>query len=103
MRGLEGHSDGDVLAHAVADALIGAAGRGDIGQWFPDTDPQYHGANSLGLLGRVAESLRDEGWAVGNVDASIVAQRPRLASHLAEMRTQIARVLSVELGAVNLK
>jgi len=103
MRGLEGHSDGDVLAHAVADALIGAAGRGDIGQWFPDTDAQYHGANSIGLLGQVAESLRDDGWAVGNVDACIVAQRPRLAGHLAEMRTQIAKALSVELAAVNVK
>jgi len=103
MRGLEGHSDGDVLAHAVADALIGAVGQGDIGQWFPDTDPKYHGANSIGLLRHVVESLRKDRWAVGNVDASIVAQRPRLARHLAEMRAQLADALGVEVGAVNVK
>src|SRR3954451_4962952 len=103
LRGLQGHSDGDVLSHAVADALIGAAGRGDIGQWFPDTDAQYHGANSIGLLGQVAESLRGDGWAVGNDAACIVAHRPRLTGHLAEMPNQIATALRVELAAVNVK
>src|SRR5438874_4862855 len=85
-RGLQGHSDGDVLTHAIADALIGAAGRGDIGQWFPDTDERYQGANSLDLLKQVAAALGESGWRVGNVDASIVAQRPRLAGFVERMR-----------------
>ena len=102
-QGLDGHSDGDALAHAIADALIGAAGAGDIGQWFPDSDPKYHGARSLDLLQEVAEKLGERGWLVGNVDASIVAQRPRLAPHLAEMRANLALALKVEPEAVNVK
>jgi 2-C-methyl-D-erythritol 2,4-cyclodiphosphate synthase len=102
-RGLDGHSDGDVLAHAVADALIGAAGRGDIGQWFPDNDPKYHGARSIGLLVEVVRALRSDGWMVGNVDTTIIAQRPRLAKHLSEMRSVIAEALQLELDAVNVK
>ena len=102
-RGLQGHSDGDVLTHAVADALIGAAGRGDLGRWFPDTDPQYRDANSLELLGHVVLSLADSGWRVGNVDASVVAQRPKLAPYLDEMRGNLARVLQVSEEAVNVK
>ncbi|HZT05551.1 MAG TPA: 2-C-methyl-D-erythritol 2,4-cyclodiphosphate synthase [Chloroflexota bacterium] len=102
-RGLDGHSDGDVLAHAVADALIGAAGRGDIGTWFPDTDERFRGADSLLLLAQVASALADDGWRVGNVDASIVAQRPRLGPHLHQMRENLARALSVEPESVNVK
>jgi 2-C-methyl-D-erythritol 2,4-cyclodiphosphate synthase len=102
-RGLEGHSDGDVLCHAIADALIGAAGRGDLGQWFPDSDPRYHGADSLDLLHQVGMALADDGWLVGNVDATIVAQRPRLSMHLGAMREKIALALAVEAGAVNVK
>jgi len=103
MRGLQGHSDGDVLTHAVADALIGAVGGGDIGRWFPDTDPRYRDANSLGLLGEVVRSLAEAGWRVGNVDASIVAQRPRLLPYLDEMRSNLARELQVDKDAVNVK
>ena len=103
MRGLQGHSDGDVLTHAVVDALLGAAGRGDIGRWFPDTDPRYAGANSLALLEAVARSLVEAGWRVGNVDASIVAQRPKLLPYLDEMRANLARVLQVSEDAVNVK
>lgn len=103
MRGLQGHSDGDVLTHAIVDALIGAAGRGDIGRWFPDTDPRYQGANSLDLLGDVVQALAEGGWRVGNVDASIVAQRPRLLPYLDEMRGNLARALQVDEDAVNVK
>jgi len=102
-RGLQGHSDGDVLTHAIADALIGAAGRGDIGQWFPDTDERYRGANSLDLLKQVAVALGESGWRVGNVDASIVAQRPRLAGFVERMRANLAQALGVEVDAVNVK
>jgi 2-C-methyl-D-erythritol 2,4-cyclodiphosphate synthase len=103
MRGLEGHSDGDVLTHAVVDALIGAAGRGDIGRWFPDTEERYRGVNSLDLLGEVARALAESGWRIGNIDASLVAQRPRLLPYLDEMRSNIARVLDVGTDAVNVK
>ena len=103
MRGLQGHSDGDVLTHAVVDALLGAAGRGDIGRWFPDTDPRYQDANSLELLGAVSRSLAESGWRIGNVDASIVAQRPKLLPYLDEMRGNLARVLHVSEEAVNVK
>jgi 2-C-methyl-D-erythritol 2,4-cyclodiphosphate synthase len=102
-RGLEGHSDGDVLSHAIADALIGAAGRGDLGQWFPDSDDQYLGAQSLGLLRQVAVALAEDGWQVGNVDATVVAQRPRVGPHLGDMKENIARALDVESGYVNVK
>ncbi len=102
-RGLEGHSDGDVLVHAVIDALLGAAGERDIGVWFPDTDPQYRGVESLTLLRRVAAALLERGWTVGNVDASVVAQRPRLAPHLDAMRANLAQALGLELDCVNVK
>lgn len=102
-RGLQGHSDGDALTHAVVDALLGAAGRGDIGRWFPDTDERYRGANSLDLLGEVVHSLAESGWRVGNVDVSVIAQRPRLLPYLDEMRSNLARVLQVEADAVNVK
>jgi 2-C-methyl-D-erythritol 2,4-cyclodiphosphate synthase len=102
-RGLDGHSDGDVLVHAVIDALLGAAGERDIGVWFPDTDAAYRGVESLTLLQRVAAALGERGWSVGNVDASVVAQRPRLASYLDQMRTNLAQALSVEAECVNVK
>lgn len=102
-RGLEGHSDGDVLTHAVADALIGASGQGDIGQWFPATDERYRGAASLELLQHIASSLAEAGWRIQNVDASVVAQRPRLAPFLATMRSNLAGALQIEVDAVNVK
>lgn len=102
-RGLEGHSDGDVLTHAVVDAVVGAAGRGDIGQWFPDSDERCRGIESLALLRQVAVSLAESGWRIGNVDASIVAQRPSLAAYLGQMRSNIARALDVDEAVVNVK
>lgn len=84
--GLVGHSDADAVAHAVADALLGAVGLGDIGQQFPDTDPQWSGADSIDLLRRVAELLAAHGWAVGNVDCSVICERPKLAPRRAEMQ-----------------
>ncbi|MBI4213769.1 MAG: 2-C-methyl-D-erythritol 2,4-cyclodiphosphate synthase [Chloroflexi bacterium] len=102
-RGLQGHSDGDVLTHAIADALIGAAGDGDLGQWFPDSDDANRGANSLGLLREIASRLAQQGWHVGNVDASVVAQSPRLRPYLEEMRGNLASALSVASSAVNVK
>ncbi len=102
-RGLAGHSDGDALAHALIDALLGAAGRGDIGQWFPSTDPRYTGADSLDLLRTVADVLRSEGWQVVNVDATVIAQRPRLAEHVPEMRTRLANALGLPPEDVSVK
>jgi 2-C-methyl-D-erythritol 2,4-cyclodiphosphate synthase len=102
-RGLAGHSDGDVLSHAIADALIGAAGGGDIGQWFPDTDERYRGIQSLLLLTHVATALNEGGWAVGNVDATVVAQRPRIGPFLSDMRANIAQALDVDIGSINVK
>ena len=102
-KGLLGHSDADVLTHAVMDALLGAAGLGDIGRLFPDTDPAYAGADSLVLLDAVMERLRAAGYRVGNVDATILAQRPKLAPHIPAMRANLARRLGVEPGRVNVK
>ncbi len=101
--GLLGHSDADALTHAVMDALLGAAGLGDIGQHFPDTDPAYAGADSLKLLDRVMELLREAGYAVGNVDATVLAQAPKLAPHIPQMRENLARVMGVGPGQVNVK
>ncbi|HJH62006.1 MAG TPA: 2-C-methyl-D-erythritol 2,4-cyclodiphosphate synthase [Firmicutes bacterium] len=101
--GLLGHSDADVLTHAVMDALLGAAGLGDIGGAFPDTDPAYAGASSLLLLGRVMEQLEAAGFQVGNVDATILAQRPKLAPYLPQMRDNLAGVLAVPPDRVNVK
>ena len=89
-RGLLGHSDADVLLHAICDALLGAAGLGDIGKHFPDSDPQFKGIDSRKLLRHVAELLRRQGWTVANVDATIIAQMPRMAPHIAAMREHIA-------------
>jgi 2-C-methyl-D-erythritol 2,4-cyclodiphosphate synthase len=101
--GLLGHSDADVLTHAVMDALLGAAGLGDIGRHFPDTDPAYAGADSLKLLDHVVELLEAQGWKVGNVDATILAQRPKLAPHLEQMRENLAARMKVEPEQVNVK
>ena len=94
-RGLLGHSDADVLTHAVMDALLGAAGLGDIGRHFPDTDPAYAGADSLKLLAHVVALLRERGFTVGNVDATVLAQRPKLAPHIPQMRDNLARTMEV--------
>ena len=102
-RGLLGHSDADVLTHAVMDALLGAAGLGDIGKHFPDTDPAFKGADSLKLLDHVVSVLDGEGWKVGNVDATIIAQRPKLAPHIPTMRDNLAQRMGVEPGQVNVK
>ncbi|MBA1189720.1 2-C-methyl-D-erythritol 2,4-cyclodiphosphate synthase [Pseudomonas entomophila] len=102
-RGLLAHSDGDVLLHALSDALLGAAALGDIGQHFPDTDPQFKGADSRVLLRHVVSIVRAKGWSVGNVDATIVAQAPKMAPHIERMRTLIAEDLNVQLDQVNVK
>ena len=102
-RGLGGHSDGDALVHAVIDALLGASGRGDVGGWFPSDDSRWAGADSLEMLRTVVETLRGEGWAVGNVDATVLAQRPRLFGHVAEMRERLAAALGVSVEAVSVK
>lgn len=102
-KGLLGHSDADVLTHAVMDALLGAAGLGDIGQHFPDSDPKYAGADSLRLLAEVIGKLSQAGWLVGNVDSTIIAQRPKLAEHLPAMRQNLARIMGVLPEQVNVK
>ncbi|EPM0508602.1 2-C-methyl-D-erythritol 2,4-cyclodiphosphate synthase [Pseudomonas putida] len=101
--GLLAHSDGDVLLHALSDALLGAAALGDIGKHFPDTDPQFKGADSRVLLRHVVGIVKAKGWKVGNVDATIVAQAPKMAPHIETMRQLIAEDLQVELDQVNLK
>ena len=101
--GLLGHSDADVLLHAVSDALLGAAALGDIGRHFPDTDPQYKGADSMKLLAHVVTLIKEKGYKVGNVDATIVAQRPKLKDYIQTMNENIARVLEVEPDQVNVK
>lgn len=102
-KGLLGHSDADVLLHAVSDALLGAAAMGDIGKHFPDNDEKYKGADSLVLLKRVVTKLSCAGYKVVNVDATVIAQAPKLAPHIPKMRSNIARVLDVELDCVNVK
>lgn len=102
-KGLLGHSDADVLTHAVMDALLGAAGLGDIGKHFPDTDPTYKGADSLKLLDHVMEVLREKGWKVGNVDATVIAQRPKLAGYIPQMRENLALRMGVAPEQVNVK
>lgn len=102
-KGLLGHSDADVLTHAVMDALLGAAGLGDIGGAFPDTDPAYEGINSLILLQRVMDMLAANGFQVGNVDATVIAQRPKLAPYVPEMRQKLAEVMGIPAQRVNVK
>lgn len=102
-KGLLGHSDADVLVHAIIDALFGAAAMGDIGRAFPDSDPAYQGIDSMLLLGRTREMLEERGWQVGNVDATVIAQRPKLMGYLPAMKARIAEVLGVEREQVNIK
>ena len=101
--GLDGHSDADVLTHAVMDALLGAAGLGDIGRHFPDTDPAYKGADSLKLLARVRDLLGERGFLVGNIDVTVIAQAPKLAPHIARMEQNLADTLGVDSSRVNVK
>lgn len=101
--GLLGHSDADVLTHALMDALLGAAAMGDIGHLFPDSDAQYAGADSLQLLRAVMERLRAAGYAVGNVDCTVLAQAPKLATHILQMRKNLAEILGCGLDAVSVK
>lgn len=101
--GLLGHSDADVLLHAVSDALLGAAGLGDIGRHFPDTDPQYKGADSRKLLEIVAQKVWDAGYQVGNIDVTMIAQRPKLKDHIPQMVQNIASAVGVNAGQVNVK
>ena len=102
-KGLLGHSDADVLLHAITDALFGAAALGDIGSHFPDTDPRYKGADSLKLLEACGRELEAYGWTIGNIDATIVAQRPKLLPYVPQMRENIARVLNISVEQVSLK
>ena len=103
IKGLEGHSDADVLLHAICDALIGAAGEGDIGKHFPDTSPEFKDISSLKLLRRVFLLLREKGFMVNNIDSTIVAQEPKLADYIPEMVENIAVVLEMDNSAVNVK
>jgi 2-C-methyl-D-erythritol 2,4-cyclodiphosphate synthase len=102
-RGLAGHSDADVLLHAICDALLGAAGLGDIGRHFPDTSAEFKDIDSRILLRRVAEQLKQRGWRTGNVDATIIAQAPKMAPHIAQMTTHIAADLGIAAERVNVK
>jgi 2-C-methyl-D-erythritol 2,4-cyclodiphosphate synthase len=102
-KGLLGHSDADVLLHAIADAILGAIAEGDIGKHFPDTDPAYKGADSLKLLEHVGNLAGQRGYVLGNLDATIIAQRPKMAPHIATMRVNIARVLNARVDQVNVK
>jgi 2-C-methyl-D-erythritol 2,4-cyclodiphosphate synthase len=101
--GLDGHSDADALLHAITDALLGAAGLGDIGRHFPDTDAQFKGADSATLLAEATRRVREAGWSIVNVDSTIVAQAPKMAPHIPAMRERIAAALGVELANVNVK
>ena len=102
-KGLVGHSDADALLHAITDALLGAAALGDIGSHFPDTDARFRGADSSVLLAQAARQVRALGYAIGNVDSTVIAQAPRLAPHIAAMRQRIAQVLELDVGQVNVK
>lgn len=102
-KGLLGHSDADALLHAITDALLGAAGLGDIGRHFPDTDERFRGADSAVLLAEAMRRVREQGWQVVNLDSTVIAQAPRLAPHIEAMRERIAQVLQIAPGAVNVK
>ena len=101
--GLDGHSDADVIVHAIMDALLGAAALGDIGQHFPDNDPKYKGADSIELLKDVGNILKKEGYKVGNIDSTIIAQRPKLMTFLPEMRKNVAAALGIDVNQVSIK
>ncbi len=102
-KGLLGHSDADVLLHAISDSLLGAAALGDIGHLFPDTDPEYEGADSLKLLERVAETLAENGWHVTNIDSTVLAQKPKLAPYIEQMRENIACACKLDVDCVSVK
>lgn len=102
-KGLLGHSDADVLLHAICDSLLGALALGDIGKHFPDTDPQYANIDSRILLLHTAKLIREKGWQIGNIDATVVAQAPRLSPYIQEMRENIAAVLNLSLDAISVK
>lgn len=101
--GLLGHSDADVLLHAISDALLGAAALGDIGKHFPDTDPQYKGASSIMLLERVGELVSEKGFVIENIDATIIAQKPKMRPHIPEMEQNIAKALKIDVSQINVK
>ena len=102
-KGLLGHSDADVLLHAISDALLGAAALGDIGKLFPDTDPQFKGADSLVLMAEVYRQIKEKGYKVVNVDATIIAQKPKMRPHIDSMRSNIAKALDVDTDCINVK
>lgn len=102
-KGLLGHSDADVLLHAIMDALLGAAALGDIGKHFPDTDPAYKGASSIRLLEHVGELIEKEFYVIGNIDATIIAQRPKMAPHIEIMRKNVAEALHIDVSQINIK
>ena len=102
-KGLLGHSDADVLLHAVMDALLGAAALGDIGKHFPDTDPKYQGISSVKLLIHVAELLKEHGYEIGNIDVTIIAQKPKMAPHIPQMRKNMANALGILESKINIK
>lgn len=102
-KGLLGHSDADVIVHAIMDALLGAAALGDIGQHFPDTDPQYAGISSIALLEQVGKLLEDNNYVIENIDATIIAQRPKMMPHLPKMRENVAKALGIEVNQVSIK
>ena len=102
-KGLLGHSDADVLAHAIMDALLGAAALGDIGKLFPDNDPAFEGADSMKLLARVAEVLDEKGYAIGNIDATVIAQKPKLAPYIEQMRRRMAEVCGIDMEQLSVK
>ena len=102
-KGLLGHSDADVLIHAVMDALLGAAALGDIGKHFPDTDPAYKGISSVKLLVHVAEFLKENGYTIGNIDATIIAQKPKMAPHIPQMRKNMAEAMGIPESSLNIK
>lgn len=101
--GLLGHSDADVLTHAIMDAMLGALSMGDIGHYFPPSDPQWAGANSLILLSQVSELILSQGWKIGNIDATVVAERPKLKPHLKAMRDRLAATLAIDLEQISIK
>ena len=102
-KGLLGHSDADVLAHAISDALLGALAKGDIGHLFPDNDPKYKGADSLWLMSQILPIIKESGYRISNIDSTVIAQAPKLAPHILKMRENIAKVLEIDTDAVSIK
>ena len=102
-KGLLGHSDADVLAHAIMDALLGAAALGDIGKLFPDNDPAFEGADSMKLMARVVEVLAEKGWKIGNIDSTVIAQKPKLAPFIPLMRERMAQVCGIDVEQISVK